>query len=86
MTKNGQALLSHLIIGLIGYVLILIFFFIMLAFMWYHFKLVDTNMTTIEHLDEKRGNISNVTYDMGRDFNWKFVFGNTKACWFIPYD
>lgn len=62
------------------------FFFIMLAFIRYHFELVDKNKTTIEYLDEKRGNIPNVTYDMGRDFNWKFVFGSFKACWFFPYD
>lgn len=78
--------LLNLIIGIVGYALIIVFFFIMLAFMKYHFNLIEKNMTTIEHLDEKRGNISNVSYDMGRDFNWKFVFGAYRACWFVPYD
>ena len=85
----AQGNFTHLInfvIGLVGFVLIIVFFFIMLAFIKYHFNLIDKNMTTIEHLDEKRGNISNVSYDMGRDFNWKFVFGAYKACWFVPYD
>ena len=78
--------LVKMIIGCVGYVLMIVFLFIMWAFIKYHFELVDKNKTTIEHLDEKRGNIANVTYDMGEDFNWKFVFGSYKACWLFPYD
>lgn len=43
-------------------------------------------MTTIEQLDEKRGNISSVSYDMGKDFNWKFVLGANRLLWWIPID
>lgn len=76
----------NLIICIIGYGLLVTFFFIMIAFLRYHFNLIDKNSTTIEHLDEKRGNVPSASYDMGRDFNWKFVFGQYKACWFVPYD
>ena len=78
--------LVNFIICLIGYGLLIAFFFIMIAFLRYHFNLIDKNSTTIEHLDEKRGNIPSASYDMGRDFNWKFVLGQYKACWFVPYD
>lgn len=37
-------------------------------------------MTTIEHLDEKRGNVREYNYDMGRDFNRDTVFGKRKEC------
>jgi len=47
---------------------------------------VDKNITTIEQLDEKRGNIRDYNYDMGREWNWNFVFGKSKLYWFIPYD
>lgn len=43
-------------------------------------------MTTIEHLDEKRGNVRDYNYDMGKDWNWNFVFGKNKTCWFFPYN
>lgn len=75
-----------MILSCIGYSMAIALCFIMYAFLKYHFELIDSNKTTIEHLDEKRGNIANVTYDMGRDFNWKFVFGYYKACWLSPYD
>ena len=43
-------------------------------------------MTTLEQLDEKRGNIATVSYDMGSDFNWRFVLGANKALWWLPID
>ena len=55
-------------------------------FLQYHFDLVDRNMTTIEHLDEKRGNIKDYNYDMGKEWNWQSVFGKKKACYYLPLD
>ena len=48
--------------------------------------LIEKNMTTLEQLDEKRGNIATVSYDMGSDFNWRFVLGANKALWWLPID
>lgn len=43
-------------------------------------------MTTIEHLDEKRGNVREYNYDGGAEFNWQQVFGKKSACYFVPYN
>lgn len=65
----------NFIFAFVGYCLLCVFLYIMWAFIKYHYNLIEENRTTIEHLDEKRGNKSNVSYDMGRDFNWRFVLG-----------
>lgn len=83
---GDRSYMLTVIVGTLGIGLTVVFFFIMLAFIKYHFSLIEENKTTIEHLDEKRGNIPNVSYDMGSDFNWKFVFGSNKVFWFLPID
>lgn len=55
----------HFIFGIIGYGLAVVFAFIIFLFLKYHFELINKNMTTIEHLDEKRGNPRDINYDMG---------------------
>lgn len=84
--KGDKRKIWLLIVAGIGYILICVFVFIIWAFVKYHYELITKNMTTIEQLDEKRGNISTVSYDMGNDFNWKFVLGTHKAFWWIPID
>ena len=55
-------------------------------FLSYHFDLVSKNKTTIEHLDEKSGNIKDCNYDMGHEWNWQSVSGKTRACYYLPFD
>lgn len=84
LVKGDTSHSLTLIFGLIGYGLTVVFFIIMILFLQTHFDLINQNMTTIEQLDEKRGNIRTVTYDMGKDFNYQTVFGRKKACWGCP--
>ena len=84
--KGDNSQIWKLVLALIGYILLWVFVFIIWAFVKYHYDLIDKNMTTIEQLDEKRGNVSTVSYDMGKDFNWKFVLGANKAFWWVPID
>lgn len=84
--KGNTSHIVNLIIGIVGYGLDVVFFIIMILFLRTHYDLINKNMTTIEQLDEKRGNIKTVTYDMGKEFNYKTVFGQNKACWGCPYD
>ena len=76
----------HFIFGIIGFGFAIVFCYIVIMFIRYHFDLVAKNMTTIEHLDEKRGNVRDYNYDMGKEWNWSFVFGKNKTCWFFPYN
>lgn len=71
-------------VGVIGFVLALVFAYIIAQFLSYHFDLVRRNMTTIEHLDEKRGNVREFNYDGGTEFNWQQVFGKKPGCYFLP--
>jgi palmitoyltransferase len=73
-----------LILGIVGFGLGIVFFIIMIMFLKYHFDLISKNKTTLEHMDEKRGNIKDYDYDMGKDWNWDSVFGKNKLCWFFP--
>lgn len=59
--------------------------YIMWGFVSYHYELVAHNKTTLEEMDRKRGSTP-ANYDVGSDLNWKFVFGNHKALWPVPYD
>lgn len=86
IARGDYSHLWHFIFGLVGFLLALIFAYIIFQFLKYHFDLIDKNMTTIEHLDEKRGNIRDYNYDMGKEWNFNFVFGKVKACWFFPYN
>ncbi len=78
--------LGIFIVGLVGLGLGITFFVIIIMFLRYHIDLLNKNKTTIEHLDEKRGNIKDYNYDMGTDWNWKTVFGKSKMCWLFPLD
>lgn len=86
MAHHNYGHVRNFIVGIVAYGLMIFFLRVMWAFIYYHYDLINRNRTTIEHLDEKRGNKSNVSYDMGQDFNWRFVLGQVKACWFFPYD
>ena len=76
----------HFIFGIIGYGLAIVFAFIIFLFLKYHFELINKNMTTIEHLDEKRGNPKDINYDMGQEWNWKSVFGKSPFLYYLPID
>lgn len=69
-----------------GLVLSFVFTFLILKFFNYHLELVSKNITTIEQLDEQRGNTAEFNYDMGTEWNWNFVFGRSKFLWFVPID
>lgn len=84
--RGDRSYIWKLVIGLVGYAALWVFVFIIWKFVKYHYDLIDKNMTTIEYLDEKRGTVSKVSYDMGKDFNWKFVLGGNKAFWWVPID
>ena len=84
LVKGDTGVLITLTLGLVGYALTIVFFIIMILFLRTHFDLINQNMTTIEQLDEKRGNIRTVTYDMGKEFNYQTVFGRRKMCWGCP--
>ena len=82
---NGNfTVLWNLIVICIGYLFLFVFFFIMICFLKYHFDLIQKNKTTLEVMDEFRGNIPNYHYNLGNDFNWKFVFGKNKYLWYFP--
>ncbi len=49
--------LAKLVFGTIGFMLNLAFLVIMYIFISYHFDLMNTNETTIDRLNEKRGNL-----------------------------
>ena len=42
-------------------------------FISYHCGLIDKNMTTIDHLDIKRGRAKDYNFDFGEDWNWKSI-------------
>jgi len=86
LAQGNKTHLWHFIVGLIGLVLSIVFTYIIIQFITYHFELIRKNMTTIEHLDEKRGNVREYNYDYGKDFNWDLVFGKRSECWFIPFN
>lgn len=85
--QAGVASLKWICIqGFLGLILAIIFSYIISLFLKYHLDLVLRNVTTIEQLDEKRGNPMQFSFDMGREWNWNFVFGKNQWLWFIPYD
>lgn len=77
---------TKFIIGLTALGMEILFIVVMKMFLTYHFNLVDKNMTTIDHLDQKRGNVKDYNYDFGKDWNWKSIMGKEKMCWIIPLD
>lgn len=83
LPQNTHGRLHKFVIGIIGNILGIAFVITMINFLTYHFYLVNNNKTTIENLDEKRGNVGG-SYDMGSDYNWKMIFGKNKALWFLP--
>lgn len=83
LPENRYGRLHKFVIGIIGNLLGIAFVITMINFLRYHFYLVNNNKTTIENLDEKRGNVGG-SYDMGKDYNWKMIFGKNKALWFLP--
>ena len=65
---------------------LIIFFFIITIFFKFHIELVNSNSTTIEHLEAKRSpNAAALDqYDVGFKYNWIQVFGLNKVLWFVP--
>ena len=51
-------------------------------FLKFHIKLIYSNLTTIETLDNDL--MENKKYDMGFETNFKQIFGDNKLLWFIP--
>lgn len=72
---NQSRYIFKFIVGLVGLGLEITFLVIMRLFINYHFNLIDKNMTTIDHLDIKRGKVKDYNYDFGKDWNWKSIFG-----------
>lgn len=74
-----------MVISVIGMVFAAFGIYVMWGFVSYHFELAAHNKTTLEEMDRKRGSTP-PSYDVGSELNWKFIFGNNKFCWPIPYD
>ena len=72
--KNFIILLNNLI--LLGFTIIDFNFF------KFHIKLISSNLTTIETLDNEL--MQNKKYDIGFSNNFKQVFGENKLLWFLP--
>lgn len=72
--KESGSLL-RLIIGIVALGLEVTFLVIMKLFIAYHCGLIDKNMTTIDHLDIKRGRAKDYNFDFGTEWNWKSIFG-----------
>lgn len=69
----------------LGLIMVLTLFIIMTAFIKFHLELIDRNSTTIENLEEKKSGPSQVSYDIGNEFNWVQVMGKNRALWWLPY-
>ena len=76
----GESLQFLVALGMMGTL-----FPIMTLFIKFHIELVERNSTTIENMEEKRSGPSQVSYDMGREFNWMQVMGKNKKLWWLPY-
>ena len=83
-SKQGHTVAFSLAVS--GYLSVFGFVFVIWAFIKYHYHLIEINMTTLEQMQEANGTINPWSYDMGSDFNWKFVLGANKMLWWIPID
>ena len=87
--KVTQLLQTHAIptyqeiLLLSGFSLNLLLTFTISLFFKFHVKLVLSNSTTIDNMDKKNVQKSNV-YDKGSILNWYQVFGRNKALWLLP--
>ena len=67
---------------LINNILLFDFTIIDFNFLKFHIKLIKSNLTTIETLDNEL--MQNKKYDMGLEINFKQIFGENKLLWFLP--
>ena len=67
---------------LINNILLLGFSIVDFNFLKFHIKLIKSNLTTIETLDNDL--MENKKYDMGLEANFKQIFGDNKLLWFLP--
>ena len=67
---------------LINNILLLGFTIVDFNFLRFHIKLIKSNLTTIETLDNEL--MQNKKYDMGLEINFKQIFGENKLLWFLP--
>jgi len=67
---------------LINNILLIGFSIIDFNFLRFHIKLIKSNLTTIETLDNEL--MQNKKYDMGLEINFKQIFGENKLLWFLP--
>ena len=67
---------------LINNILLLGFSVVDFNFLRFHIKLIKSNLTTIETLDNDL--MQNKKYDMGLEINFKQIFGENKLLWFLP--
>ena len=74
---------------LINNILLLGFSVVDFNFLRFHIKLIKSNLTTIETLDNDLMQLDNdlmqnKKYDMGLEINFKQIFGENKLLWFLP--
>ena len=67
---------------LINNILLIGFTIIDFNFLKFHIKLIKSNLTTIETLDNEL--MQNKKYDLGLEVNFKQIFGENKLLWFLP--
>ena len=66
-----------------GFSLNMLLTFTISLFFKFHVKLILSNSTTIDNMDKKNIQKSNV-YDKGSTLNWYQVFGRNKFLWLLP--
>ena len=67
---------------LVNNILLIGFSIVDFNFLKFHIKLIKSNLTTIETLDNDL--MQNKKYDMGLEINFKQIFGENKLLWFLP--
>ena len=83
---GDKGFLGYFAVFCVGYFFLVIMVFFLAWFLRYHWRLVRVNKTSLERMDEIRGNILNYHYDLGVEWNWKFVFGRKKYLWYLPVE
>jgi len=53
-------------------------------FGWFHVGLLNRNMSTIDTFYYKDHPNEKHKFDLGKELNWRLVFGNNKLLWLLP--
>lgn len=76
-------IIEHLVVIFL-YLLDIAALVVLTLFFKFHLNLILENKTTIETID-KKNQMFNSPFDLGRSENFLQVFGHNKVLWFIPF-